>query len=165
MTYLLKNKDVLIVAAPRALPLLFSGPAIRGHLLEPGGWTGSAASCDAVFHLAAETDLAADREQYQRITVYGTRAVLEGARRVHAERFVHRDSEAPAPAGPPLIDVDETVPLRPDSPAAYCAAKAQPEQFVVDSCDDQLATVAIQPQLRTGSTQQTDKNHGSISCS
>ncbi|HWO61048.1 MAG TPA: NAD-dependent epimerase/dehydratase family protein, partial [Umezawaea sp.] len=124
--------------------------AVRGDLLDPDGWAGTGTHYDVVFHLAAETDLAADPDRHQRVTVDGTRAVLEGARRVRAERFVHCGSEAALLAGEPLIDVDETAPLRPDSPAAYCAAKAKAEQLVVAASDDRLATVVIRPRFVWG---------------
>lgn len=35
--------------------------------------------------------------------------------------------------GDPLVDVDETAPLRPDSEAAYCAVKAEAEKIVLDA--------------------------------
>ncbi|MEV6641446.1 NAD-dependent epimerase/dehydratase family protein [Amycolatopsis sp. NPDC051371] len=124
--------------------------AVRGELLEPESWTASVDACDVVFHLAAETDVAADPEQHQRVTVDGTRAALEGARRLGAAHFVHCGSEAALLAGPPLIDVDETAPLRPDSPAAYSAAKAQSEQLVAAASDEQLATVVIRPRFVWG---------------
>jgi nucleoside-diphosphate-sugar epimerase len=124
--------------------------AIRGDLLEPDSWTGQVPSCDVVFHLAAETDLTASREQHQRVTVDGTRAVLEGARRVRAGRFVYAGSEAALLAGPPLIDVDETAPLRPDSPAPYCAVKAESEQLVIAASDEQLETVVVRPRFVWG---------------
>ena len=124
--------------------------AVWGELLEPDSWTGEVPTCDVVFHLAAETDLMADRERHQRVTVDGTRAMLEAARRIGATRFVHCGSEAALLAGPPLIDVDETAPLRPDSAAAYCAAKAESEQLVVAASDGRLATVVIRPRFVWG---------------
>ena len=126
-------------AAARAVEQAGARP-VRGDLLDPESWTGSVGSCDVVFHLAAETDLGAGQQRHQRVTVDGTRAVLEGARRVNAGRFVHCGSEAALLAGAPLIDVDETAPLRPDSPADYSAAKAQAEQLVV--------AASIQPERR-----------------
>src|SRR5438067_7600332 len=136
-------------AAARAVEQAGARP-VRGDLLDPESWTGSVGSCDVVFHLAAETDLGAGQQRHQRVTVDGTRAVLEGARRVNAARFVHCGSEAALLAGAPLIDVDETAPLRPDSPADYSAAKAQAEQLVVAASDDQLATVVIRPRFVWG---------------
>jgi hypothetical protein len=45
----------------------------------------------------------------------------------YAPRFVHVGTEAARLAGEPLINVDETAPLRPDSPALYSSTKARAE--------------------------------------
>ncbi|MEU9060355.1 GDP-mannose 4,6-dehydratase, partial [Streptomyces sp. NPDC048430] len=59
-------------------------------------------------------------------------------------------SEAALLAGAPLVDVDETAPLRPDSEAAYSAAKAVAEKIVLDANDSDLATVSIRPRFVWG---------------
>ena len=124
--------------------------AVRGDLLDPDTWARPGDTYDVVFHLAAETDLAASPERHQLITVGGTAAALEGARRVHARRFVHCGTEAALLAGEPLVDADETAPLRPDSPAPYSATKAQAEQLVAKASDDQLTTVIVRPRFVWG---------------
>jgi nucleoside-diphosphate-sugar epimerase len=93
-------------------------------LTDPATWRDAVTGSDVLFHLAAETDVAADRARHELVTVHGTQAALDAARYAKVPRFVHCGSEAALLAGDPLIDVDETAPLRPDSPAAYCAANA-----------------------------------------
>ncbi|MGZ3145267.1 NAD-dependent epimerase/dehydratase family protein [Lentzea chajnantorensis] len=141
----LARSDAAAAAVERA-----GATAVRGDLLDPSTWARPGDTYDVVFHLAAETDLAASPERHRLVTVDGTAAALEGARRVHARRFVHCGSEAALLAGDPLVDADETAPLRPDSPAAYSATKAQAEQLVAEASDDRLGTVVIRPRFVWG---------------
>lgn len=52
--------------------------------------------------------------------------------------------------GEPLVHVDETAPLRPDSRAPYPATKAQAEQLVRAASHDQFETVALRPRFVWG---------------
>lgn len=121
---------------------------VRGELTDAGTWQDAVVGSEVLFHLAAETDIAAPREQHERVTVGGTRAALEAARHAQVARFVHCGSEAALLAGEPLIEVDETAPLRPDSEAAYCAVKAISEELVLNAPD--LAAVSIRPRFVWG---------------
>ena len=108
------------------------------------------AGSDVLFHLAAETDITADRERQERVTVGGTRAAVEAARAAGVATFVNCGSEAALLAGEPLLDVDETAPLRPDSEAAYCAVKALAEQVVLDAGAPGFTTVSVRPRFVWG---------------
>jgi nucleoside-diphosphate-sugar epimerase len=132
-----------VVAALGATP-------VRGVLTEPDTWRDAVVGSEVLFHLAAETDLDADLARHQLVTVDGTRAALEVARDAKVARFVNCGSEAALLAGDPLVDVDETAPLRPDSPAAYCATKAQQEALVLEANTDALTTVSIRPKYVWG---------------
>ncbi|MEV0848623.1 NAD-dependent epimerase/dehydratase family protein [Streptomyces sp. NPDC049954] len=123
---------------------------VRGDLTEPDGWREELAGGEAVFHLAAETDITADRERHDKVTVRGTAAVVEAAREAGVSRFIHCGSEAALLAGAPLIEADESAPLRPDSEAAYCATKAAAEKIVLDASGPGLATVSIRPRFVWG---------------
>ena len=123
---------------------------VRGELTEPDTWRDTVVGCEVLFHLAAETDLDADLARHQLVTVEGTRAALQVARDAKVARFVNCGSEAALLAGDPLIDVDETAPLRPDSPAPYCAVKAQAETLVLDANTDAFTTVSIRPKFVWG---------------
>lgn len=105
---------------------------------------------EVLFHLAAETDITAESERHFSVTVRGTQAAVDAARHAGVARFVHCGSEAALLAGDPLVEVDETAPLRPDSPAAYCAAKAVAEQIVLDANAPGFATVSIRPRFVWG---------------
>ena len=123
---------------------------VQGVLTEPVTWRDAVSGSEVLFHLAAETDLDADLAQHQLVTVDGTRAALEVARSAKVSRFVSCGSEAALLAGDPLIDVDEAAPLRPDSPAPYCAVKAQQEAIVLDANTDDFTTVSIRPKFVWG---------------
>ncbi|MFF1570655.1 NAD-dependent epimerase/dehydratase family protein [Streptomyces sp. NPDC058293] len=123
---------------------------VRGELTEPATWRERAVGSDVVFHLAAETDITADRERHELVTVRGTRAAIEAARYAQVPRFVHCGSESALLAGAPLVDIDETAPLRPDSEAAYCAVKAVAEKIVLDANAPEFATVSIRPRFVWG---------------
>ncbi|MDX3088069.1 NAD-dependent epimerase/dehydratase family protein [Streptomyces sp. ME02-6978a] len=123
---------------------------VRGRLTEPADWQDAVAGSDVLFHLAAETDITADRERQERVTVGGTRAAVEAARAAGVATFVNCGSEAALLAGEPLLDVDETAPLRPDSEAAYCAVKALAEQVVRDADAPGFTTVSVRPRFVWG---------------
>ena len=123
---------------------------VRGVLTEPDTWRDAVSGSEVLFHLAAETDLDADLARHRLVTVEGTRAALRVAREARVARFVSCGSEAALLAGDPLIDADETAPLQPDSPAAYCAVKAQQEAIVLDANTDGFTTVSIRPKFVWG---------------
>lgn len=123
---------------------------VRGELTDPTTWLNGVAGSDVMFHLAAETDINADRERHELVTVRGAQAAVDVARHAHVPRFVHCGSEAALLAGEPLVDVDETAPLRPDSEAAYCAVKAVAEKIVLDANTADFATVSIRPRFVWG---------------
>jgi nucleoside-diphosphate-sugar epimerase len=102
------------------------------------------------FHLAAQTDLAADRAAHVAVTVNGTRAALDAARSASVPIFIHTGTEAALLAGDPLVEVDETAPLRPDSPAHYSATKAVAEQMVLDANSSDLRTTVVRPRFVWG---------------
>jgi nucleoside-diphosphate-sugar epimerase len=132
-----------VVAALGAQP-------VRGELIDPDTWRAGVEGSEVLFHLAAETDITADRERQELITVGGTRAALQAARQAGVARFVHCGSESALLAGEPLIDVDENAPLRPDSEAAYCATKAEAEALVLAANAPGFTTVSIRPRFVWG---------------
>jgi nucleoside-diphosphate-sugar epimerase len=123
---------------------------VRGELTEPETWRDAVAGSEVLFHLAAETDIAADRDRQYLVTVAGTRAAVDAARHASVPRFVHCGSEAAVLAGEPLVDIDETAPLRPDSEGVYCAAKAEAETIVLEANAPGFATVSIRPRFVWG---------------
>ncbi|MFD2025282.1 NAD-dependent epimerase/dehydratase family protein [Promicromonospora aerolata] len=136
-------------ASAEAVAALGADP-VHGELIDPTTWQDAVVGSAVLFHLAAETDITAERARHEQVTVQGTRAVVAAARFAKVPRLVHCGSEAALLAGDPLLEVDESAPLRPDSEAAYSATKAVAEQIVLDANGPGLTTVAIRPRLVWG---------------
>ena len=124
--------------------------ATPGDLADVESMARGMAGSDVVFHLAAHLGQSGPLEDFVRGNVDGTRNALEAARRAGVRRFVHCGTEAALMAGEPLVQVDETAPLRPDSPGAYSATKARAEELVRRAADAELETVVVHPRFVWG---------------
>jgi nucleoside-diphosphate-sugar epimerase len=92
--------------------------------------TAGAQGCETAYHLAAKVEMWGGWDDFVRENVIGTQNVLAAAKSAGVARLVHCGTEAALIAGEPLRNVDETAPLRPDSPAPYAATKARAEEAV-----------------------------------
>jgi nucleoside-diphosphate-sugar epimerase len=135
--------------AERAVTELGAEPG-RGDLADAGSIAAGAEGCEVAFHLAAHLGDYGPWKEFERGNVEGTRNALDGCARAGVKRFVHCGTEAALMAGQPLIQVDETAPLRPDSPAPYPATKARAEQAVRDANRDGFETVVLRPRFVWG---------------
>jgi nucleoside-diphosphate-sugar epimerase len=124
--------------------------AVRGDLDDVNAMRAGAEGADVVYHAAAKVEDFGDPADFERVTVQGTKNALEAARDVNVPRFVHVGTEAALMAGQPLVNVDETAPLRPDSPAPYPWSKAKAEQAVRDANGNGLDTVVVRPRFVWG---------------
>ena len=122
--------------------------AVRGDLDAVDAMRDGASGADFFFHVAAKADDWGKREEFERINVEGTRNALDAASAAGVRRFVHVGTEAALMAGQPLVDVNETTPLRPDSSALYPATKAKAEQLVRDA--SRVETVVVRPRFVWG---------------
>jgi nucleoside-diphosphate-sugar epimerase len=109
-----------------------------------------AADSELAFHAAAMLGDWGKKDDFERSNVEGTRNALVACAQAGVKRFVHVGTEAALMAGEPLVEVDETAPLRPDSPALYSATKAKAEQLVHDANRDGLETVVVRPRFVWG---------------
>jgi nucleoside-diphosphate-sugar epimerase len=123
---------------------------VRGELGDADSIAAGAAGCETAFHLAAHLGDYGDWADFERGNVEGTRNALDGCARAGVRRFVHCGTEAALMAGEPLVNVDETAPLRPDSPAPYPATKAKAEQLVRDANREGFETVVLRPRFVWG---------------
>jgi nucleoside-diphosphate-sugar epimerase len=123
---------------------------VRGDLGHLEAMAQGAQGCEVAFHAAATVDQWGPWEHFERTNVFGTRNVIEACRRAGVRRLVHVGTEAALSAGQPLVRVDETVPLRPDSKAFYCASKAMAEEDVRDANGEVLETVVVRPRFVWG---------------
>jgi nucleoside-diphosphate-sugar epimerase len=124
--------------------------AARGDLEDPASIATGADGCEVAFHLAAHLGDWGPWEEFERANVAGTQNALEGCARAGVRRFIHCGTEAALMAGEPLVSVDETAPLRPDSKAPYSATKARAEQAVRDANRDGFETVVLRPRFVWG---------------
>ena len=123
---------------------------VRGDLSDRAAMEAGAAGCETAFHLAAHLGTWGKREDFVRDNVTGTENALEGCRAAGVRRFVHCGTEAALIAGDPLVEVDETAPLRPDSKALYSSTKAMAEQAVRAGSTDGFETVVLRPRFVWG---------------
>lgn len=124
--------------------------AVRGDLEQVEAMRAGADGCDVAFHAAAHVGDWGTREEFERGNVIGTDNALEACRSAGVRRFVHVGTEAALLAGQPLVDADETAPLRPDSPALYPSTKARAEQAVRDASGGGFETVVVRPRFVWG---------------
>jgi nucleoside-diphosphate-sugar epimerase len=123
---------------------------VRGELGEPAALSAGAAGCEVAFHLAAHLGEWGRWEDFERGNVAGTKNVLAACEEAGVGRFVHCGTEAALMAGEPLVQVDETAPLRPDSRAPYPATKARAELVVREAAHDGFETVVLRPRFVWG---------------
>jgi nucleoside-diphosphate-sugar epimerase len=124
--------------------------AVRGDLGDRASLAAGAAGCATAFHLAAHLGEWGPWEEFERGNVEGTRNALAACAEAGVRRFVHCGTEAALMAGRPLVHVDETAPLRPDSRAPYPATKARAELAVREANGDGFETVVVRPRFVWG---------------
>jgi nucleoside-diphosphate-sugar epimerase len=123
---------------------------VRGDIVDRASLASAPAGAEIAFHLAAHLGEWGSWADFERGNVDGTRNVLSACAEAGVRRFVHCGTEAALMAGEPLIHVDETAPLRPDSRAPYPATKARAEQLVRDASREGFETVALRPRFVWG---------------
>jgi nucleoside-diphosphate-sugar epimerase len=123
---------------------------VMGDLDGPASLETGAEGCGVAFHAAAKVEDWGDPADYERLNVRGTQNVIDACRAAGVRRLVHVGTEAALMAGEPLVNVDETAPLRPDSRALYSSSKAKAEQLVRDANGHGLETVVVRPRFVWG---------------
>jgi nucleoside-diphosphate-sugar epimerase len=123
---------------------------VMGDLSDVSAMTVGAMGCELAFHSAAHLGDWGRREEFERDNVQGTENAVRACADAGVRRFVHVGTEAALLAGEPLVEVDETAPLRPDSPALYSSTKARAEQLVLAANREGFETVVIRPRFVWG---------------
>src|SRR5271154_2295782 len=126
------------------------GEPIQGELADVAAMRAGAEGCEFAFHAAATLGDWGRREDFERGNVQGTGNALRACSEAGVRRFVHVGTEAALLAGAPLVEVDETAPLRPDSPVLYSSTKARAEQEVLEANRDGFETVVVRPRFVWG---------------
>jgi nucleoside-diphosphate-sugar epimerase len=123
---------------------------VQGDLADRDAMRAGAEGCELAFHAAATLGDWGKREEFERGNVEGTSNALAACAAAGVRRFVHVGTEAALMAGEPLVQVDETAPLRPDSPVLYSATKARAEQLVLAANREGFETVVVRPRFVWG---------------
>lgn len=123
---------------------------VRGDLADPESIAAGAAGTEIAFHLAAHLGEFGPRKAFMKGNVEGTRNALAGCAEAGVRRFVHCGTEAALMAGEPLVKVDESAPLRPDSRAPYPATKAMAEQLVLEANREGFEALVVRPRFVWG---------------
>ena len=121
-----------------------------GELGDVAAMRAGAEGCDTAFHAAAFLGEWGRWEDFERGNVQGTRNALAACRTAGVRRFVHVGTEAALLDGQPLVDADETAPLKPDARAHYSRSKALAELAVRSANVPGFETVVIRPRLVWG---------------
>jgi nucleoside-diphosphate-sugar epimerase len=123
---------------------------VRGDLDSAVAISEGAAGCEVAFHAAALPAEWGAPGEFERVNILGTGNALSGCRDAGVPRFVHLGTEAAHFAMEPLVRIDESEPLRPDSPVMYSATKARAEELVRAANGGGLETVVVRPRLVWG---------------
>ncbi len=127
------------------------GEPVSGELSDVAAMRSGAEGCEWAFHAAATLGDWGMREEFEQGNVAGTANALNACAQAGVGRFVHVGTEAALLNGKPLVQVDETAPLRPDSPALYSSTKAKAEQVVrAANRSGEFETVVVRPRFVWG---------------
>jgi hypothetical protein len=106
---------------------------------------------DAIVHCAAHVEQWGKREDFMRITIEGTRQLLQVARAAGVKRFLHMSTEAALFHGQPMIQIDENYPYPRKHRYLYSESKAQAEQLVLAANEAGVFdTISLRPRLVWG---------------
>jgi len=123
---------------------------VAGDLDDRDSLRAGTEGCEVAFHAAAKVEDWGDPADFERLNVRGTQNVIDASRDAGVRRLVHVGTEAALMAGQPLVNVDESAPLRPDSAALYSSSKAKAEQLIRAANGHGLETVVVRPRFVWG---------------
>lgn len=103
-----------------------------------------------VFHVAAKVGVWGRYDDFFRVNVLGTRALLAGCHEHGVARFVHTSTPSVVFNGKNLAGADESLPLTTTCPSPYPLTKAIAEREVLAAHSPGLSTVALRPHLIWG---------------
>lgn len=123
---------------------------IRASLDDGGAVRAACAGMGTVFHVAAKVGVWGRYDDFFRVNVLGTRALLEGCRARGVKRFVYTSTPSVVYNGGDLRGADESLPLTIDCPSPYPLTKALAEREVLAANSPGLSTIALRPHLIWG---------------
>ena len=123
---------------------------MRASIDDAAAVASACAGVQTVFHVAAKVGVWGRYEDFFRINVLGTRAVLDGCRVHGVQRLVYTSTPSVVYNGRDLAGVDESLPLTTARPCAYPLTKAIAEREVLAANSTSLKTIALRPHLIWG---------------
>ena len=149
-----------LLAAGRSVAVLGRTPApdlaargvrfIRASLDDAPAVRAACAGMETIFHVAARVGVWGRYDDFHRINVLGTRALLEGARAHGVRRFVYTSTPSVVYNGLDLAGADESLPLTMACPSPYPLTKAMAEREVLAAHSPAFRTIALRPHLIWG---------------
>jgi len=140
------------VLARRPLPELERQGAevVLGDLFDAVALRRGCEGVGTVFHVAARVGVWGPADDFFKVNVEGTLAVIGACRAAGARRLVYTSSPSVVYNGRDLRGVDETAPLCERAPSPYPTSKAAAERLVCQSNSADLTTVSLRPHLVWG---------------
>lgn len=123
---------------------------VRASLEEPYAVRAAAKGADVVFHVAAKVGLWGSYEEFRRVNVGGTRAVIDACLAEDVRKLVFTSSPSVVFDGGDCAGWDETAPYPERFDSHYSATKAAAEELVLAADGPRLSTVALRPHLVWG---------------
>lgn len=123
---------------------------IRASLEDPAAVAAACAGMQTVFHVAAKVGVWGRYDDFFRVNVLGTRAVLDGCRAHGVPQLVHTSTPSVVYNGFNLSGANESLPLTTECPSPYPLTKAIAEREVLAANRPTLRTVALRPHLIWG---------------
>ncbi|MFI5358394.1 MAG: NAD-dependent epimerase/dehydratase family protein [Opitutales bacterium] len=123
---------------------------IRASLDDTTAVRAACAGVETVFHTAAKVGVWGRHDDFFRVNVLGTRALLEGCRAHGVPRLVYTSTPSVVYNGQALAGADESLPLTTRCPCPYPLTKTIAEHEVLAANTATLRTVALRPHLIWG---------------
>ncbi|WP_082594726.1 NAD-dependent epimerase/dehydratase family protein [Sphingomonas sp. Root710] len=127
---------------------------VRGDLTDGKALLKAMKGCDVVFHVAAHFKLWGDQALFDRVNIGGTRAIVDAAVATATVRRVIGVSAAAVVMGDPepMLDVDESLPLKARKYAPYSSSKAGAERVLLAANNSRpgLETIVLRPPFLWG---------------
>lgn len=149
---LLRDGRQVTVLARRAAPDLEARGVrfVRASLTDTAAVRAACAGMETVFHTAAKVGVWGRYDDFFRINVLGTRALLAGCQSHGVRRLIHTSTPSVVYNGRDLAGADESLPLTTDCPSPYPLTKAIAEREVLAANSSALRTIALRPHLIWG---------------
>jgi nucleoside-diphosphate-sugar epimerase len=146
-----QSRNIIVLARQPAQDLVRHGVRfICTDLADAEAVRAACAGVETVFHTAAKVGVWGREEEYFKVNVLGTRALLEGCREHGVKNFIHTSTPSVVYTGGDLAGADESLPLTTDCPAAYPLTKAIAEHEVLAANSPALRTIVLRPHLIWG---------------